>query len=139
MNLYILLIILIFLIVFLIFLNYNNINDLFYNLYTNFNEYRLGDVYNGDAGKENEKWLYNHHIKNFPKSIASEYLKKTNKKKDITVMSDIIKNRLNNIIIYPCVLHIRIGDVLEDLEYNKIIEEWNNNKINNKKGNFLIK
>ena len=61
-----------------IFFNMNNIYNYFYDLYTNFNEYRLGDVYNGDAGKSNEKWLRNNHINNFPKSLASEYLKKTN-------------------------------------------------------------
>lgn len=122
-----------------IFFNINNIYNYFYDLYTNFNEYRLGDVYNGDAGKSNEKWLRNHHINNFPKSLASEYLKKTNEKNNIKIMSNIVKDRLNNIPKYDCVLHIRIGDVLEDLDYNKIIEEWNNNKINNEKGNFFDK
>ena len=122
-----------------IFLNKNNIYNFFYDLYTNYNEYRLGDVYNGDAGKSNEKWLRNHHIKNFPKSLASEYLLNTVQKNNIKIMSNIVKDRLNNIPKYDCVLHIRIGDVLEDLDYNKIIQEWNNNKINNEKGNFFDK
>jgi len=122
-----------------IFLNKNNIYNFFYDLYTNYNEYRLGDVYNGDGGKSNEKWLRNHHIKNFPKSLASEYLLNTVQKNNIKIMSNIVKDRLNNIPKYDCVLHIRIGDVLEDLDYNKIIQEWNNNKINNEKGNFFDK
>ena len=122
-----------------IFLNKNNIYNFFYDLYTNYNEYRLGDIYNGDAGKSNEKWLRNHHIKNFPKSLASEYLLNTDQKNNIKIMSNIVKDRLNNIPKYDCVLHIRIGDVLEDLDYNKIIQEWNNNKINNEKGNFFDK
>ena len=122
-----------------IFLNKNNIYNFFYDLYTNYNEYRLGDVYNGDSGKSNEKWLRNHHIKNFPKSLASEYLLNTVQKNNIKIMSNIVKDRLNNIPKYDCVLHIRIGDVLEDLDYNKIIQEWNNNKINNEKGNFFDK
>ena len=122
-----------------IFLNKNNIYNFFYDLYTNYNEYRLGDIYNGDAGKSNEKWLRNHHIKNFPKSLASEYLLNTVQKNNIKIMSNIVKDRLNNIPKYDCVLHIRIGDVLEDLDYNKIIQEWNNNKINNEKGNFFDK
>lgn len=126
-------------IVTLVVINKNNIYNYFYDLYTNFKEYRLGDVYNGDAGKSNEKWLRNHHINNFPKSLASEYLKKTNDKNNIKIMSSIVKNRLNNIPKYDCVLHIRIGDILEDLDYNKIIQEWNNNKINNEKGNFFDK
>ena len=122
-----------------IFLNKNNIYNFFYDLYTNYNEYRLGDVYNGDCGKSNEKWLRNHHIKNFPKSLASEYLLNTVQKNSIKIMSNIVKDRLNNIPKYDCVLHIRIGDVLEDLDYNEIIQEWNNNKINNEKGNFFDK
>ena len=116
-----------------------NIYNYFYDLYTNFNEYRLGDVYNRDAGKLNEKLLRDYHIKKFPKSLASEYLRNTNKKNNIKIMSNIIKNRLNNIPKYDYVLHIRIGDVLEDLDYYKIINEWNNNKINNEKGNFFDK
>lgn len=135
----ILIIILIILVILIIFINKNNIYNYFYDLYTNFEGYRLGDIYNGDAGKSNEKWLRNHHIKNFPKSLASEYLKNTVQKNNIKIMSNIVKDRLNNIPKYDCVLHIRIGDVLEDLDYNKIIQEWNNNKINNEKGNFFDK
>ena len=33
-----------------IFLNKNNIYNFFYDLYTNYNEYRLGHIYNGNGG-----------------------------------------------------------------------------------------
>lgn len=109
--------------------------DYYYNLYTSYHEYRLGDVYNGDAGKPNEEYLYKHHTNKYPKSIAAEYLKKTNEKKNIKVMYDIISGRLENIKENDCILHLRIGDVIEDLKLEDILSEWDSNNDKYEKGN----
>lgn len=139
MILYISVFSLLILLVIIIVVILNKSTDFFYDLYTNFNEYRLGDAYNGDAGKVNESYIYNHHINNYPKSLATEYLKSTDKKNNIKIMTNIVKNRLNNTPVYECILHLRIGDVLEELQQKEILAEWNNNIINDSKGNFYNK
>lgn len=118
---------------------YSFFKDTLYDLYTNFYEYRLGDVYNGDAGKSNDEYLYKHHIKKYPNSIAAEYLKKTDKRNNIDVMYNIVKKRLKNIQKHKCVLHLRIGDVLEDLKMEEIKNEWYKDHSNDDKGNFFDK
>ena len=125
-----LLLVLIIIIVLVIFISNKLYKDYLYNLYTSFYDYRLGDVYNGDAGKSNEKYLYKHHTNTYPDSIAAEYLKKTSEKKNIKVMCDIVSKRLKNIPVYDCILHLRIGDVLEDIKLEDILNEWysDNNK-----------
>ena len=113
--------------------------DYYYNLYTAYHEYRLGDVYNGDAGKPNEDYLYKHHTTKYPNSIAAEYLKKTDEKKNIKVMYDIVSKRLKNVPINDCILHLRIGDVMEDIKIEDILNEWNSDNDKYEKGNAFDK
>jgi hypothetical protein len=118
---------------------YNFFKDTLYDLYTNYHEYRLGDVYNGDAGKINDEYLYKHHTEKYPNSIAAEYLKKTKERNNIKIMHDIVKKRLKNIPTHKCVIHIRIGDVLEDLKSDDIKKEWYKDHSDDHKGNFFDK
>lgn len=133
MNLYILLIILLFLIVFFILLNYHNINDFFYNLYTNFNKYRLGDIYNGNGGDEAENYVIKNKNK-FKKTIGYKYIVNRKKKHyDIETLNNIVKNYCNINLTKDCIIHIRTGDVLERLTEKEIKDRWNQNEDNNNK------
>ena len=134
-----LLLVIIIIIVLVICISNKLYKDYFYNLYTTYHEYRLGDVYNGDAGKSNEKYLYKHHTNTYPDSIAAEYLKKTSEKKNIKVMCDIVSKRLKNIPVYDCILHLRIGDVLEDIKLEDILNEWYSDNNKYEKGNSFNK
>lgn len=73
--------------------------------------------------------LKDEHLKYYPNSIVSEYLRKTNKNNDIKVLSEVcntIKNKKN--IILPSdnelVIHVRLGDVIENSKYSAE-EHWN--------------
>lgn len=71
--------------------------------------YRLGDMvlHSQKSGKE---W----HIKTYPKSIASEYLSKTDDKNQIDILVDIIMKRTHNKDIERGIaIHLRVGDVIE--------------------------
>jgi len=109
-----------------------------YNLYTHLESYRLGDIYNGNAGNELQD-LKKTHLKNFPTSIASEYIKQTNNINDINILINIINNKSKNIINNNnCILHLRVGDVLEQYEntFNKILNKLFNNVPTNAEEKF---
>tara|TARA_B100000963_G_C22464822_1_gene597409 strand:+ start:112 stop:852 length:741 start_codon:yes stop_codon:yes gene_type:complete len=90
--------------------------------------YRLGDiVYLHKGNKFDEEvpnYLKNVH-KNYPDSIASEYLLKNKKReRDLDLLFDIISERIekNNLNKEDkIILHLRIGDIIKNSKNNKIV------------------
>ena len=114
-----------------IFLKKNNIYNYFYNLFTNFEGYRLGDIYNGNGGDDAENYIIKNKDK-FKNTIGYKYIINRKKKlNDIETLNNIIKNHCNINFNNDCVMHIRTGDVLENETKEKINERWNSNKIEN--------
>ena len=120
------------------------------NLYNpKWNSYRLGDVFHySHQNKFITKKEINEHLKDFPDSIASEYLRENKEKKsNLNLLCEIIQNRLIDSIgsirsissnKYPdtLFLHIRVGDILctykdnRSDRYSKINSpEWWNKEI----------
>jgi hypothetical protein len=85
-------------------------------LYSGNKMYRLGDmvvtchrfVESGET----------YHLKTFPDSIASEYMKKSKRQKKYNILADIVRERSNNTDDLPndkdLIVHLRVGDVVED-------------------------
>lgn len=77
--------------------------------------YRLGDMVTLkeqqvlEDGKE-------YHLKNFPDSIASEYMRTTNEYNRFDILSKIVKKRMTTFPITndDVVIHLRVGDVIND-------------------------
>ena len=96
----------------------------YYKTYEGFdaNQYRLGDmilIKKGNHSRYNKKKGFNYHIKHFPNSIATEYMLKTEKTKDFNTLLDIINKRQPK--FYPddtLVIHLRIGDVIDNIDIN---------------------
>jgi hypothetical protein len=85
-------------------------------LYSNNDYYRLGDMVIAK-----ERWMNDgqeYHYKNFPNSIATEYMKKTNEQKNYNILSSIVRQRTKETKDLPdkndIVIHLRVGDVVED-------------------------
>jgi len=84
-------------------------------LYSGNKMYRLGDmvvtchrfVESGET----------YHLKTFPDSIASEYMKKSKRQKKYNILADIVRERSNNTDDLPndkdLIVHLRVGDVVE--------------------------
>jgi hypothetical protein len=90
--------------------------------------YRLGDMIKG-WGRDDKNIGKDAHIKYYPNSIVSKYLKKTNKNNNIKVLNEVcnkIKNERN--VKVPSenelVIHLRLGDVIENSKYSTE-EHWN--------------
>ena len=101
------------------------------NFVNNEKRYRLADMIRFKNQRENKKWGYEYHLKNFPDSIATEYMKKTKKNNNLKLINKIIKKKQNeNHLKYKdyIILHLRTGDVIENKKYN-----------NNKSGNYFLK
>ena len=96
----------------------------YWNTYEGFDleKYRLGDMILQDHpvdGRNNKNFGFNYHIKHFPNSIATEYMLKTEKTKDFNILLDIINKRQPK--FYPddtLVIHLRIGDVIDNIDIN---------------------
>lgn len=77
--------------------------------------YRLGDMIKYKHHRLNRDLGLNYHKKNFPNSIATEYMLTTNNKSDYPVLLKIISKRN-----YPrqytnhLVIHLRLGDVIDN-------------------------
>ena len=114
--------------------------------------YRIGDVFYSCENKKifgkNDLELYN---TNYPESIATEYLLRSNKKQlQWNILTDIIKKRFkknDNLINNKsniCLMHVRVGDVIEEIkkydklfilkkfkyDIKKVIGPWNQYYIN---------
>ncbi|MCH2185778.1 hypothetical protein MK280_07895 [Myxococcota bacterium] len=85
------------------------------NLYTAWKGYRLGDMFSHAA--ERKSWLHGSrfHKKYFPQSITTEYLSRTEAEGDFEVLNDIVRSRRPP-DQQTCVVHLRIGDILEKAE-----------------------
>ena len=106
-----------------------------YNLYTNVDHYRFGDVYHGYSVGSGTSCIYKDHVERFPNSIASEYIIKSGKtplNKELLI--NILKNRSKESenTTDTCIVHLRVGDVLDLAEYNntfhKILDKYYNDK-----------
>ena len=90
----------------------NKNKELFINLFHGLEEYRLGDCVT-----DNKRWTHNLekiHYQNFPDSIASKYMKNTKKQNDFDQLFKIVKTFKNDTPEDCIVIHLRIGDVLEN-------------------------
>ncbi len=80
--------------------------------------YRLGDMiqYKEWRDKTDGKEF---HIRKFPNSIASEYMRRTDDESNYDILLDIVKNRTQKSEQIPSkdmlVIHLRIGDVIDDM------------------------
>ena len=85
-------------------------------LYSGNKMYRLGDMVVTchrflDIGEK-------YHLKTFPDSIASEYMKNTKNLKKYNILANIVKERTKKTCDLPndkdLIVHLRVGDVVED-------------------------
>ena len=80
--------------------------------------YRLGDMIGSLKYREEDGGI-KYHLKNFPNSIVSEYISKTQDISNYDVLKDIVKRRAVIIKNIPkgstCVIHLRVGDVVNDV------------------------
>ena len=90
--------------------------------------YRLGDMVTSYILRYLPGGKYAHFSK-YPKSIASEYIKKTNEKNNWKVLFKILKTKKTNEIprVNDLVIHLRLGDVMDfdSDSFNKIINNGN--------------
>jgi hypothetical protein len=86
------------------------------SLFTGSTLYRLGDMIRQSNRWENDGQEY--HFENFPSSIASEYMHRTNSKNNMSILEDIIRHRSTDHINLPesdtLIIHLRVGDVVEN-------------------------
>ena len=85
------------------------------DLYSDNKMYRIGDV----IIIKNERYKNEeYHLKTFPDSIASEYMKKTKHQKKYNILADIIRERSKKTNDLPndndLVANLRVGDVVEE-------------------------
>lgn len=111
-----------------------SVNPLSGNLYNGQEGYRLGDMVQSKYWR-NKNDGRNYHYNNFPDSIVTEYMKKTDDESNIDLLSDIVNSRKSSIENYDnlIVIHLRTGDVIELSPYsvtdmlteNKPYSSWN--------------
>ena len=73
-------------------------------------DYRLGDIVKSQKFREQ---LKTNCLKKYPESIATKYIKRTNKDNDIRVLIDIIDKYPNKTPKDAIIVHLRIGDVIK--------------------------
>jgi hypothetical protein len=87
-----------------------------YNLYTGWKLYRLGDMIKSVELRNNSD-TYKYHYKHFPDSIATKYMKRTNKENDLDILFNIIDDTsYERAPTYSLILHLRIGDVINSFK-----------------------
>lgn len=91
--------------------------------------YRLGDMIKYKSHSSNKEWGFSYHKKNFPNSIATEYMLTTNNKSDYQTLLKIISKRdYPRQYINYLVVHLRLGDVIDNSNYS--VDEFLFKKIN---------
>ena len=97
------------------------------NFYTNFQNYRFGDIFFGRLKEEKEQ-IEKEIVTNYPTSLASQYIKSRIKNEDFDLLIKLINDyslqlnkewNLNNM----AVVHLRLGDVCDDPIYKNTIEK----------------
>lgn len=93
-------------------------------------EYRVGDMvlknfwrkygFGGVDHKTGEELTgEEYHLKYFPKSIASEYMKATTESEDFDLITSIIRKRAGaRVAPGTLIVHLRVGDVIDDPAWN---------------------
>lgn len=78
--------------------------------------YRLGDMVRS-RDERNLKMGKEFHLREYPDSIASEYMRKTNKSSDLSTLIKIVdKRKKRNVYIGHATIHVRLGDVIDESE-----------------------
>ena len=79
--------------------------------------YRLGDIVKSEFYRKELSPIY---IKKYPETIAGKYIKKTKKNNDIPTLLKIIRRYPNRTPQNAIVVHIRIGDVIDNAKRHTI-------------------
>jgi hypothetical protein len=111
--------ILLFLLLFLLYKKLKLKENFSDKLFNGLQLYRIGDMIKSkEYRKKDGIWGKEYHLKMFPNSIASEYLKLTDDINDYELLKKIISKReLSKNFKLPkefCLVHIRVGDVIDN-------------------------
>lgn len=103
-------------------------------LFTGLDGYRIGEILQSEEYRNDKKFGKEYHLKEFPDSIASKYLKLSNENNNYTLLKEIItKTNLKEYnIILPkkyCLVQLRIGDVID-------LDKWSVKQFLNKERLF---
>jgi hypothetical protein len=95
-------------------------------------QYRLGDMVLEGSAYRNSSGGRNIHYKNFPNSIATEYMKTTDVNNRYDILSDIVQRKTGNDSnlkppIDMLLIHLRLGDVIDRTKYS--VDDFLNNSI----------
>jgi GR25 family glycosyltransferase involved in LPS biosynthesis len=107
--------------------NYEYLQGL--NMYTKNAGYRLGDMVKYTSWRRKDGGEQYHYQK-FPNSIASEYMRLTNKENDYDILLNIVRNRSKTVTLPKAnelVIHLRTGDVMDQNNENtveEILADW---------------
>lgn len=131
----------------------NNNNNKIYNLYTNVDHYRIGDLLKGYGnspmiGNDKTLSLRNGILKKHRNTLAYEFIiqsnnNNNNQEENYKLLNKIINEKIKNEKIKNnlsdvCVVHLRVGDILDDPHYNnskeKLMNKFNNNIPNDNEG-----
>lgn len=98
----------------------NKCIESYINLFNGWKEYRLGDCV-----MDNKRWkdnLEKNHYHYFPNSIASKYMKNTQLLKNLDLLFKIVKTYENTTPDDSIIIHLRVGDVLENPLWSRHLE-----------------
>ena len=101
---------------------------IFYPIIENFEayRYRLADMVLHKNHSDNKIWGFDYHKKIYPNSIATEYMRTTDDKSDYSILLDIIsKRKTTHQYEDRVVIHLRLGDVINNSEYT--VDQFLNN------------
>ena len=116
-------IIFLFLFLFLLYQNKYYLN-LYFSSPNNYNHYRLSDMITANENIRNNPMGKNYHLKNYPNTIVSKYLKATNITGDFDLLYKIISEYDKDIKPEKdlLIVHLRVGEVLNHSKYS--LEEY---------------
>jgi len=82
--------------------------------------YRLGDMVTSESFRQGDGGR-DFHLKNFPDSIASDYMRRTKDESNLNILDEIVKERTTAPEHKPAatdlLIHLRLGDVLDNTPY----------------------
>ena len=119
-------------------------------LYTGLNEYRVGDIFYYKSARGinycGEITCKEYHLTNFPNTIASEYMRRTDDEGNYEILNNIVLNTtLKDPSLYvpknSCMIHLRIGDVIDESEFTvmQLLEEARLHKFPGGGGRHYVK
>jgi len=86
----------------------------------NLKGYRLGDMIRSHQFRTYSTGRKLHY-RDFPNSIATEYMKLTNNTSDLDILNEIVDRRAYTLKVYPndsLIVHLRLGDVIDNSPYS---------------------